>query len=257
MWFDTHAHIYYLKNQSMDECIRAALSHGVKGIVVPGVDKKTNSQAVECTGLAEMIWAGVGFHPNDCNNLIEQDWQQLEMQIQHQKVVAIGETGLDYYRSQDKGMMKAQQESFTRHCQLAKTYQKPLIVHTRQAKEDTLINLRDCYKEGVTGILHCFSEDLSMAEQAVDLGFYISFSGIITFNKADALRQVMSALPRDKVLIETDCPFLAPVPHRGHENQPAYVSCVGQTVAHLWQVSEEQAQQQLWQNSLKIFNLNK
>ena len=256
MWFDTHAHVYYLKNSLPVDVIKESWDQGVRGILVPGVDAKANSQAIECANLAKHVWAGVGFHPNDCFDLAEDDWSLLTQQVQHAKVLAIGETGLDYYRQQDDASCAIQQESFERHSELAREFNKPLIVHTRAAKQDTLVHLSRCYEKGVGGILHCFSEDLDMAMKAIDYGFYISFSGIITFKNAQELRASLLAVPKDRVLIETDCPFLAPVPHRGHENKPAYVRYVGEKVAELWGMEIPEVQQILFENSLRVLGLS-
>lgn len=255
MWFDTHAHLYYLKERTVTEALSEAKEHAVNAMVVPGVDRVSNIEALKCVELDESLWAGLGFHPNDSFDLTEQDWTLLAQQIRSPKVVALGETGLDYYRSQDRTMMTLQHQAFERHINLAKSYKLPLIVHTRSAKSDTLDWLKKCYRDGVIGILHCFSEDWDMAKKAMDYGFYISFSGIITFKNAHELREVVVRCAKDRVLVETDCPYLAPAPYRGKENQPAWTSIVGKKVAELWDMPIEDVQQQLWRNSHKIFQL--
>ena len=255
MWFDTHAHLYYLKERTVENAVQEAQKHHVNAMVVPGVDRESNLQALACVQKYHFLWAGLGFHPNDCYDLTEEDWSMLAKQIRSPKVVAIGETGLDYYRSQDNAMMALQHEAFDRHIQLAKSYKMPLIVHTRSAKKDTLEWLEKCYHDSVRGILHCFSEDLEMAMKAIDLGFYVSFSGIITFKNAHDLREVVKNCPKDRVLIETDCPYLAPAPYRGKENQPAWTYLVGEMVAALWGMPIAEVLQQLWQNSHNIFQL--
>lgn len=255
MWFDTHAHLYYLKERTVEVAVHEALKNQVKAMVVPGVDRESNLQALACVKKYDFLWAGLGFHPNDCFDLTEDDWTTLAKQIRSRKVVALGETGLDYYRSQNNAMMALQHEAFDRHIQLAKSFKLPLIVHTRSAKNDTLVWLEKCYHDNVGGILHCFSEDMEMAKKAIDYGFYISFSGIITFKNASELREVVKHCPKDRVLIETDCPYLSPAPFRGKENQPAWTYLVGEMVASLWDMSVADTQQQLWQNSHKVFQL--
>jgi TatD DNase family protein len=157
--------------------------------------------------------------------------QELVEHAAGMRVVAIGETGLDYYRS--NGDLDWQQARFRTHIQAAKATGKPLIVHTRMAKQDTISIMREEGADSIGGVMHCFTEDWPMAQQALELGFYISFSGIITFKNAADLRQVVKQVPREKLLIETDSPYLAPVPHRGKSNQPRYVSHVAECVAEL------------------------
>jgi TatD DNase family protein len=176
------------------------------------------------------VSASVGLHPNEA---VEQEptVEELVLLAEDPKVVAIGETGLDYYRS--VGNLDWQRARFRAHIQAAKQIQKPLIVHSRQAREDTLKILKEEDASSVGGVMHCFTEDLQMANAAMDLGFYISFSGIVTFQNAKELQKVATEIPLDRMLIETDSPYLAPVPFRGKTNQPAYVRYVAEFIAKL------------------------
>lgn len=164
-------------------------------------------------------------------------------------VIALGETGLDYYYQQDT--IKEQQERFCQHIFLGKTLQKPLIVHTRSAQEDTLALLKN--EKAASGVLHCFTEDKAMAKALLDIGFYISFSGIITFRSAESLRDVVKYVPLSRILVETDSPYLAPVPHRGKPNQPAYVRDVAECLAVLKNVSVEDVARQTTENFCQLF----
>ena len=172
-----------------------------------------------------------GQHPNDTETVTIKEFEAAcDQYILHEKIIAIGETGLDYYRDGD---IDAQQLMFRRQIQLAKEHNKPLIIHTRNAVDDTLRILKEERAHEVGGIFHCFTESWEMAKAGIDLGFYISFSGIITFKNAQAIRDVVEKVPLDRLLIETDAPYLAPVPHRGKVNLPLYVNFVGQEVAKI------------------------
>lgn len=189
------------------------------------------------------IHVSVGLHPDemDVNIADEPTVAQLVALGQHEKCVAIGETGLDYYREvgQDAALMHRQQQRFRCHIQAAHILKKPLIIHTRCAAEDTIALLREENAQAVRGVMHCFTESWEVAEQALDLGFYISFSGIITFKNAETIRDVVKKMPMDRLLIETDSPYLAPVPYRGKPNQPAYVKYVAEAVAVIKSLSYE------------------
>ena len=184
------------------------------------------------------IWASAGVHP-DNEGVTEPSVDELVRLGSLPKVIAIGETGLDYYRLGERALadMEWQRERFRRHIQAARTVQKPLVIHTRSASEDTLAILREQGETGgagcAGGVFHCFTEDKSVAKAALDLGFYISFSGILTFKNAQAIRDVAAMVPMDRLLIETDSPYLAPVPYRGKTNNPSYVPYVAQTLAEL------------------------
>jgi TatD DNase family protein len=168
-------------------------------------------------------------------------------------VVAIGETGLDYFRSD--GDLEWQRARFRNHIQAAKTCGKPLIIHTRAAKQDTISIMREEGADRIGGVMHCFTEDWPMAQQALELGFYVSFSGIITFKNAADLREVVKQVPREKLLIETDSPYLAPVPHRGKSNQPRYVSHVAECVAELRGMSVDAVAELTRENFYRCFPL--
>jgi len=176
------------------------------------------------------LHATVGVHP-DHNDGRQPTVEQLCRLADYPKVVAIGETGLDYYRL--TGEMEWQRERFRTHVRAARACGKPLVIHTREAGEDTMRIMIEERAEDVGGVMHCFTESIEIAQRAIELGFFISFSGIVTFRNATALKEVARAVPLDKILIETDSPYLAPVPHRGKVNQPAYVRHVAEEIARL------------------------
>lgn len=204
----------------------------------------------------ESVWASVGVHP-DSEDVLEPTVDELVQKANHPKVLAIGETGLDYYRLNGRSLaeMEWQRERFRVHIRAAKACGKPLVVHTRSSSADTLAILKEEGAGAVGGVFHCFTEDLAVAEQAVALGFHISFSGIISFKNAEGIRDVARALPRERVLIETDSPYLAPVPYRGKLNQPAYVAHVAAQLATLWDLPVEEVAAITRCNTQRLFAL--
>jgi TatD DNase family protein len=205
----------------------------------------------EITSKYDNVLLTCGTHP--LNQEDEISTEKLLELSKNNRVIAIGETGLDYHYAPETKAL--QLDSFKKHIDVAKQLNKPLIIHTRNAQEDTLNLLRKEGAEQVGGILHCFTESWEMAEQAIAMGFYISFSGIVTFKNAKALREVAARVPNEKFLIETDSPYLAPVPHRGKENQPAYVIEVAKHLASIRGQSVEQIAKQSTANFNRLFKL--
>ena len=197
------------------------------------------------------VFASCGVHPLDQ----ESPWspELLRQLAAEPRVVAIGETGLDYFYHPEHKLI--QQQAFREHIRVARELHKPLIIHTRDAQEDTLAILKEEGADSVGGVLHCFTEDWAMAEAAMALGFYISISGIVTFRNADRLREVTRRLPAERLLIETDSPYLAPVPHRGQENEPAYVRDVAEYVAWLRNTTVEEIAALTSENFFRLFPL--
>lgn len=196
------------------------------------------------------FYASVGVHP-DYEDEPDFTEDQLVELAAHPKVVAIGETGLDYFRL--TGDLEWQRKRFRTHIRAAIRAQKPLVIHTRNAAEDTLRIMQEEHAEQVGGVMHCFTESLEVALAAIELGFYISFSGIVTFKNAVALKGVAKALPLDRILVETDSPYLAPVPFRGKLNQPAYVRYVAEEIANLRGISYQEVEQATTENFFRLF----
>lgn len=198
------------------------------------------------------IFASVGVHP-DYEDEDEPSAEQLVALADHARVVAIGETGLDYYRLE--GDLSWQRERFRQHIRASIQTQKPLIIHTRAAVDDTIAIMQQEKAEQAGGVLHCFTESWEMAEQALEMGFYISFSGIVTFKNAKQVKAVAQKVPLERLLIETDSPYLAPVPFRGKLNQPAYVKHVAEEIATLKGISLAEVEQQTTENFQRLFKL--
>lgn len=207
----------------------------------------------EIRALAEAhpnVYASVGVHP-DHEGCTEPTVEQLVALADHPKVVAIGETGLDYFRL--GGDLEWQRERFRTHIRAARACRKPLVIHTRAAADDTLRIMREEQAGEAGGVMHCFTESLGVAEAAIEQGFYISFSGIVTFKNAVALREVAAAIPLERMLIETDSPYLAPAPHRGQTNQPGYVKHVAEEIARVRGITAEAVGEITTQNFFRLF----
>lgn len=196
------------------------------------------------------VFASVGVHP-DHEGCTEPTVDDLVALADHPKVVAIGETGLDYFRL--TGDLEWQRERFRTHIRAARTTHKPLVIHTRSAADDTLRIMREEQAGEAGGVMHCFTESLAVAKAAIELGFYISFSGIVTFKNATALREVAAAIPLERMLIETDSPYLAPVPHRGQTNQPGYVKHVAEEIARVRGITPEAVGAATSENFFRLF----
>ena len=221
---DSHCHLNYAGlAERQDEVLAAARARGIGGFLNISTRQKEWSDVI---GVAERnldVWATVGVHPHEADSHPDLGAAALVDAADHPRVVAIGECGLDYYY--DKSDRAAQRERFQAHIEAARTTGLPLVVHTRDAEQDTAeILTREVGKGGVTGVLHCFTGSADLARKGLDLGFYVSISGIVTFKNAQDLQETAKLVPQDRLLVETDSPFLAPVPHRGQVCEPAYVA---------------------------------
>lgn len=229
---DSHAHLDNRQfDQDRETVISAALAAGVGHILTIGCDLDSSVTNATLAQQHPALSAAVGFHPHDAAALDQAALTQLKGLLQHPKVVAVGEIGLDYYRNRSPHAV--QKEAFRRQIALAKEAGKPIIVHDRDAHEDILHILTEEQAREVGGVLHCFSGDLEMAQKCLDLGFYLSFTGTITYPKNEAVREMLKQLPLDRLLLETDCPYLSPQAFRGKRNEPAYLRHTAQTLAEI------------------------
>lgn len=252
MYIDSHCHLNMLADEpgGVDAAVKAALADDIEHLLCIAVDKASSDEVVQIAEQYAPITASVGIHPNaDSAETITVD--ELVALSQHPKVMATGETGLDYFRSE--GDLEWQRDRFRVHIEAAKQTQKPLIIHTREARNDTMDILESEGAENAGGIIHCFTENWETAKRALDIGFYISLSGIVTFKSARELQDVAKKLPLDRMLIETDSPYLAPVPHRGKTNQPKFVKHVAEFVAELRGDSVENIARQTTANFYRLF----
>ncbi len=254
MLIDSHCHLdkldLTLYPRGLDQVFEEARALGVERFISVGVDLEGHAALLALTEPYDFVWISVGVHPNDTQVVPSVD--KLCFLAQHSKVVAVGETGLDYYRTVEK---EQQQTSFRHHIRAAIALKKPLIIHTREAAEDTLTLLEEEGAQRCGGVFHCFTESAEIAYRAIELGFYISFSGIVTFKNSQALQAVAAQIPLDRLLVETDSPWLAPVPFRGKPNYPGYTRLVAEFIADLRKISIEQLAQQSTKNTEVLFLL--
>jgi TatD DNase family protein len=257
MLIDSHCHLDRIDlkpyendfSRFMDEVATSQIEH----LLCIAIDLENYPAMLDLIARYPQISATVGVHPNtqDCH---DPSVDELVALGQNDKIIGIGETGLDYFRSE--GDLEWQHQRFRNHIRAAKTLKKPLIIHTREAKEDTLRILAEENAGEIGGIIHCFTEDWVFAQKAMDLNFYISFSGIVTFNNAKEIKDTAKRMPPDRFLIETDSPYLAPVPFRGRTNYPTYVRYVAEHIADLRGVSVNKIADLSTENFYTLFKLN-
>lgn len=252
MFIDSHCHLNLLANEEggLDAIIAQAKDAQIDHILCISIDKESCKEVLDIAERYPNITASVGIHPN-VDSQENFTVGELISLAQNDKVIAIGETGLDYFRSE--GDLEWQRDRFRIHIEAAKQLKKPLIIHTREARDDTMAILEQEDAQQAGGIIHCFTENWETAQRALDIGFYISLSGIVTFKNALELQEVAKKLPLDRILIETDAPYLAPMPHRGKTNKPAYVKHVAEFVAQLRGDTVENIAQQTSENFHRLF----
>lgn len=252
---DSHCHLdaldYEGLHTDLDSVLAAAKQRDVHSCLAISTTLSGFKSLKQMVNGYSQVFLSCGVHPLNLDEIYHQE--ELFTLAKDSRVVALGETGLDYYYQKDN--IPLQQECFRQHIQVGRELKKPVIVHTRDARADTLLLLKEERASDCGGVLHCFTEDCETARKLLDIGFYISFSGIVTFRNADALREVARYVPLDRMLIETDSPYLAPVPHRGKENQPAYVRDVAEYLAVLKRVELEELAQVTTQNFSQLFNV--
>lgn len=258
MLIDSHCHLNSIDlsefNNDLAQVLQQAKANGVQHFLSVCVEL-SDYPILECIAQEHSnVSISIGVHPNTEMD-IPVTAKLLCDYAANPACIAIGETGLDYYRTTTEVELEVQRERFREHIRAAIKSSKPLIIHTRQAAEDTLKLMNEEHAEQIGGVMHCFSEDLDVAKRAMDLNFYISFSGIVTFKNATLLHEVAKKVPLDRILIETDSPYLAPVPFRGKQNHPALVKHVAETLAQLRGISFQEIAEQTTDNFYKCFKL--
>jgi TatD DNase family protein len=249
---DSHCHLDYPDfADRMDEVLAEMRRNGVTHAMCISVNLEGAPQVVRLAESHDNLYATVGVHPDQEERPDDVSEAQLLELAAHPRVLAIGETGLDYFRL--TGDLEWQRERFRRHIRAARACSKPLVIHTRESAADTLRLMREEGAAEVGGVLHCFTETQETAEAAMEMGFYISFSGIVTFKNAQALKEVAKRVPLDRMLVETDSPYLAPVPFRGKTNQPALVRYVAEEVARLRGVPVDEIAEATTRNFIRLF----
>ncbi|MDZ7663037.1 TatD family hydrolase [Thiohalophilus sp.] len=255
---DSHCHLDRLDLEPFDGQLEGALQnareHGVEHMLCVCINMENRTDVLDVARQHDFISASVGVHPNEDEGH-DPDVDELVNLAQDENIVAIGETGLDYFRSE--GDLEWQRDRFRRHIAAAKQSDKPLIIHMRDATEDTLRVLKEEKADEIGGVMHCFVEDWETAKKALDLNFYISFSGIVTFKSARELQEVAKNVPADRYLVETDSPYLAPVPYRGKSNQPAWTRHVAEFISGLRETEVETIAEQTTNNYFELFKHDK
>lgn len=260
MLIDSHCHLNFKDFESdLDQVIEHAKQAGILGMLTVNTQL---SEALEIQAIADRyknVFCSVGIHPCEAKNHSYDDFEranQIKSFLNHPKVAALGETGLDYYYEMDS--REVQISSFKTHLELAQEFDLPVIIHTRDANQDTIDSIKSVQNNNknktIRGVFHCFTGTQELAAQALDLGFYISFSGIVTFKNAKDLQEVATTIPMDRLLVETDAPYLAPNPHRGKRNEPAYTKHTAQFIADLRSIPYEELACQTTDNFFALFN---
>ncbi len=252
---DSHCHLdgldYENLHQNVNDVLAKAAARDVKFMLAVATTLPGYKAMTQLIGNRPNVAYSCGVHPLNQNEPC--DFAELRQLASDERVIAMGETGLDYhYQPETKAR---QQASFREHIRIGRDLNKPVIVHTRDAREDTLAILKEEKVEGCGGVLHCFTEDRDTAEKLLDMGFFISFSGIVTFRNAETIREAARYIPLDRILVETDSPYLAPVPYRGKENQPAYTRDVAEYMAVLKGVSLDELAQATTENFSRLFHV--
>lgn len=251
MLIDSHAHLVSLEDIS--EILQRAQENGVIKIVAISSDIPSTEETISLAEKYDYIFATTGVHPHSADQTNEEVLKGLDHYANHEKVVAIGETGLDYfYMNSEK---EVQINSFTEHIRLGRKHNLPVIIHVREADEDMQRILKKETAAETPGVIHCFTGDYETAVKYLDLGYYISFSGIVTFKRSEELREAAKKIPSDKILIETDSPYLAPVPHRGKPNEPSFVKHVAQVVADVREISIDALAEITRTNAERLFKI--
>ncbi|MCI1591572.1 TatD family hydrolase [Heyndrickxia oleronia] len=254
MLFDTHVHLNDSQyDLDLKEVIQNAQNAGVKKMVVVGFDRPTINRAMELIETYDFLYASIGWHPVDAIDMTDEDLIWIEELTKHPKVVALGEMGLDYYW--DKSPKEIQKEVFRKQIRLAKKVKLPIVIHNREATQDIVDILKEEDAQEVGGIMHCFSGSPEIARECINMNFYISLGGPVTFKNAKKPKEVALEIPLNRLLIETDCPYLAPHPYRGKRNEPAYVKLVAEQIAEIKGISFEEVAKQTSLNANKLFGI--
>ena len=254
MIVDSHCHLDFDDfADELDDVVARAQAAGVARMVTIGTRVKKFDQVLGIAERFDAVYCSVGTHPHNAAEETEVSAEHLVRMAEHPKVVAIGEAGLDFHY--DHSPREAQRKSFRSHIEAARRSGLPLVIHTREAEAETAEILREEMARGpFSAVLHCFSSARSLAETGIDLGFYVSFSGILTFKKSDELREIARDLPLDRLLVETDAPYLAPMPFRGKRNEPAYVRHTAEVLAEVRGLSYDEIAAQTCDNFFRLFN---
>ncbi len=246
---DTHCHLDIEDYENLEEIIHHMDGH----MIVSGVDRKSNEHVVKLCEKYEKIYGMIGFHPEFANQFTEEEKQLLESQLNHKKIVAVGEIGLDYHYGKED--MDVQKRVFIEQILLAQKYNKPVVIHSRDAIADTYDILEKYHIEKIPSVMHCYSSSAEMAEKFLKLNMKFGIGGVVTFKNSEKLKEVVRKMPLESLLLETDSPYLTPEPFRGTKNEPANVKYVAEKIAELKQITVEEVKKQTTENACKLFHI--
>lgn len=257
MIFDSHAHYDDEKFEpDRDELLLSLLDNNITKVVNVGATPKGCRASLELSHKYDFIYASLGIHPEEVLTATEEDFVWIEENLSDEKVVAVGEIGLDYNFCDEPENIALQKEIFIRQLKLARKYNMPVIIHSRDACEDTMNILRE-YGEGLTCVIHCFSYSREIAEEYVKMGYYIGVGGVVTFKNSKRLVETVTAIPIDRILLETDCPYMAPEPNRGKRNDSTNLKYVSEKIAQIKGLTSQEVEDITLQNTLYFYRINK
>ncbi|MBQ2645078.1 TatD family hydrolase [bacterium] len=251
---DTHAHIDFENyDNKFDLLLKEIKLAGVDKVIIPGVIPKGFNKIISLIEKYDNLYGAIGVHPSELKD-VETDWEvKVENLLNHQKVIAVGEIGLDYYWDKDEEIHNLQKQVLIKQIELAKMNNLPILIHDREAHQDCFEILSEHVNGKIPVVMHCFSGSPEFAERCLKQGWYLAFGGVLTFKNAKKMKEVVKITPIDKILLETDSPYLTPVPHRGEENSPAYVKFVAEEIARIKEISFEEVNKSTTDNAFKIF----
>lgn len=255
MIFETHAHYdddRFLEDQ--DALIRSMPQKGIGRIINVGASIESTKTTLELAGRYDYVYAAVGVHPSDIAGLNEETFAWLREQTALEKTVAVGEIGLDYYWDKEPSVQEKQRYWFERQMELARETNLPVIIHSRDAAEDTMNLMKRIHAEQIPGVIHCYSYSKEMAQEFIKMGYYIGVGGVVTFKNAKKLKETVEQIPLERILLETDCPYMAPEPHRGERNDSSYIPYVIAKIAELKGITTEEVEQVTEQNARTLFS---
>ena len=254
MIFETHAHYDDERfTEDRDQLLSAMPEKGIKRIINVGASIETTKTTLALAEQYDFVYAAVGVHPSDISGLNEETFAWLSAQTKWEKTVAVGEIGLDYYWDKEEEVQKKQQYWFARQLELAREASLPVIIHSRDAAADTMEVMKQQKASEIPGVIHCYSYSKEMAQEFIKMGYYIGVGGVVTFKNAKKLKETVAEIPLERILLETDCPYMAPEPHRGERNDSSYLPFVVQKIAELKGVTPEQVERVTEQNARALF----
>ena len=256
MIFESHAHYDDSKfDDDREELLSTMQENGIEKIINIGCSIESCKSTLELTKQYPFVYGAMGIHPSDIGDLNEDTFLWLREQVKKEKVVAVGEIGLDYYWDKEEEVQKNQRIWFRRQLELAKESNLPVIIHSRDAAADTMEIMKEAYVQGIKGVIHCFSYSKEQAQEYVKMGYYIGVGGVVTFKNGKKLKSVVEAIPLTSIVLETDCPYLAPEPNRGKRNESAYIQYVAEEIARLKGISVEEVLTQTEINAKQVYQL--